>query len=112
MEEIEYETVLHSRFGRWRYPGGFGARFPDFVFDGVPYLDLLLRDLGLRRWRKGSAVKEVLEAYGPEDYRGLVGEWKELHGEGIGRVNGGGDAKGDEEWIQVQENGLGKGHQG
>lgn len=72
--ETTYETVLHSRFGRWRYPEGFGARFPDFAFDALPYVDLLLSDLGLNRWRKGG-VKEVIEAYGPEDYRGLVGEF-------------------------------------
>lgn len=40
-------TALHSRFGRWRYPCGYGARLPDFVFDAVPYLDMLLKDVGL-----------------------------------------------------------------
>lgn len=77
-EDLLYETVLHNRFGKWRYPSGYGANFPDFVFDAVPYLDMLLRDLGLKRWRKGGAVKEALEAYGPEDYKNLVGEWLEV----------------------------------
>ena len=31
--ELEYETELHSRFGKWRYPAGHGAQYPDFVFD-------------------------------------------------------------------------------
>jgi hypothetical protein len=76
MADIEYETVLHSRFGRWRSPGGFGAQFPDFAFDAVPYIDLLLRDLGLEIKRKGGGwFKEALEPYGQEDYHGLVGEW-------------------------------------
>ncbi|KAL8826959.1 MAG: hypothetical protein Q9170_007203, partial [Blastenia crenularia] len=48
-----YETALFSRFGRWRSPMGYGARYPDYVFDGLPFFDLLLGDLGLRRWRKG-----------------------------------------------------------
>ncbi|KAH0339790.1 dimethylaniline monooxygenase (N-oxide forming), partial [Aureobasidium melanogenum] len=70
-------AVLHSRFGRWRYPCGHGGRFPDFVFDAVPYLDMLCKDLGLESRRKGSLWKEVFEAYGPEDYKGIVEEWIE-----------------------------------
>ncbi|RAL68568.1 hypothetical protein DID88_007291 [Monilinia fructigena] len=30
--DFKYQTILHSRFGRWRYPSGFGARYPDTVF--------------------------------------------------------------------------------
>ena len=80
MDELRRETVLHSRFGRWRYPAGYGARFPDFVFDAVPYLDLLLGDLGLPIYRKTGWVAEATEPYGPEDYRGLVEEWKGKNG--------------------------------
>jgi hypothetical protein len=68
---------LHSRFGRWRYPCGYGGRFPDFVFDAVPYLDMLCKDLGLQNRRKGTLWKEVFEAYGPEDYKGIAEEWME-----------------------------------
>lgn len=77
-EDITYETILHNRFGKWRYPAGFGDKFPDFVFDGLPYVDLMLGDLGLRKWRKGGALKEMFEPYGPEDYKGLVEEWLEV----------------------------------
>lgn len=78
--QAEEQAVLHARFGRWRYPCGYGSRFPDFVFDAVPYLDMLLRDLGLEFKRKGSWWKEVFEAYGPEDYEGVVEEWREKNG--------------------------------
>ncbi|KAL8749059.1 MAG: hypothetical protein Q9184_006951 [Pyrenodesmia sp. 2 TL-2023] len=73
-----YETALFSRFGRWRYPMGYGARFPDFVFDGMAYFDLLMGDLGLQRWRKGWGwVGEVFGgAYIPGDYTGFVEEWR------------------------------------
>jgi hypothetical protein len=98
MQEIEYETLLHSRFGKWRYPGGYGDRFPDFVFDGIPYLDMLLRDLGLKVHRKGSALKEVLEPYGVEDYRGLVEEWLVLRRKG---GNESGNESDDESFEQV-----------
>lgn len=72
-----YDTALFNRFGRWRYPMGYGAQFPDFVFDCVPYFDLLLRDMGLKSWRKGwSWLGEIFGgSYGQEDYRGLVDEW-------------------------------------
>ncbi|EAW08922.1 flavin-binding monooxygenase-like protein [Aspergillus clavatus NRRL 1] len=73
--DLAWETALHTQFGRWRYPGGFGARNPDFVFDAVPYVDLLLRELGVNPVRKTGVVGRVLEPYGMEDYRGLVEEW-------------------------------------
>jgi hypothetical protein len=71
--DLAWETALHSQFGVHRYRGGFGARNPDFVFDALPYIDLLLRDLGVDFERKGAL--RWLEPYGVEDYRGLVEEW-------------------------------------
>ncbi|KAK4183473.1 hypothetical protein QBC35DRAFT_97983 [Podospora australis] len=75
LEAIEYETVLYSRFGKWRYPAGRGAQQPDFVFDALPYLDLLVSDLGLKVHRKKGWFAELSDPYGPEDYRDLVGEF-------------------------------------
>jgi len=75
-DAVVRETALYSRFGRWRYPGGYGERFPDFIFDAIPYIDLLLTDLGLSGRRKGGFVSECFAPYGPEDYRGLVAEWQ------------------------------------
>lgn len=72
-------TTLHSRFGRWRYPCGYGAKLPDFVFDAVPYLDMLLKDVGLQHHRKSGRIAEWTEPYGPEDYKGLTHEWANKH---------------------------------
>ena len=74
--DLAWETALHSEFGRYRYPGGFGHRNPDFVFDAIPYLDLMLRELGLPHERKQGLWAQILRPYGTEDYRGLVQEWK------------------------------------
>ena len=76
-DRIMYETALFGRFGKWRYPCGQGARLPDFVFDGLPYFDLLLGDLGLRTWRKpwGWLGEIFGGSYGQADYRGFVQEW-------------------------------------
>lgn len=76
---MQYETLLHSRFGKWRYPAGQGNQFPDFVFDAQPYVDLLAGDLGLRTHRKGGMLKEISDPYGPQDYVDVVHEWKQNH---------------------------------
>lgn len=75
MADVRRETRLHARFGRWRYPAGHGKQFPDFVFDALPYVDLLVNDLGLKVHRKKGWFAEATEPYGPEDYRDLVAEW-------------------------------------
>lgn len=74
MEKLKYDTLLHSRFGKWRYPAGHGSQFPDFVFDAVPYFDLLLGDLGLKVHRKNGWFAEMTDPYGPADYRETVSE--------------------------------------
>lgn len=80
LEKLQYETVLHNRFGKWRYPGDHGVRFPDFVFEAVPYMDMLMRDLGLDVRRKGGWWREVTEAYMPEDYADMDDEWRRKFG--------------------------------
>ncbi|MCJ1462892.1 hypothetical protein MMC07_001496 [Pseudocyphellaria aurata] len=77
-ESLLYETALFNRFGIWRTPYGYGARYPDFVFDGLPYFDLLVEDLGLNRWRKDWGwIGEVFGGpYLPRNYEGLLDEWK------------------------------------
>jgi len=76
IDAVTESAVLHSRYCKWRYPIGFGLRFPDFAFDAVPYIDMLLRDLGLAWRRKKSGWNELFDPYGPGDYRGLVDEWR------------------------------------
>ena len=58
-----------------RAPTGYGARFPDFVFDGIPCFDLLLGDLGLKGW---GWFGEVFWGGNCRqgDNKGLVGEWR------------------------------------
>lgn len=79
VEDIMYDTALFQCWGKWKTPYGFGARYPDVVFEGIAYFDMLLQDLGLRSWRKGWGwLGEVFGGgYGQADYKGLVEEWKE-----------------------------------
>lgn len=77
-EDARYEATLWSRFGKWSRPVGMQGKIADFFMDSMPYYDLLLRDLGLRNWRKGwGIIGEVFGRwYELKDYRGIVEEWK------------------------------------
>ncbi|KAL5332653.1 hypothetical protein BJX70DRAFT_407176 [Aspergillus crustosus] len=75
-ESIVRETALHTEFCALRSPADHGARNADFVFEVLPYFDLLLRDLELRTARKGSWWRDLFEPHQPRDYGGLVEEWK------------------------------------
>ncbi|KAG4420314.1 hypothetical protein IFR04_006520 [Cadophora malorum] len=80
LAEIKYETVLHNRFGKWRYPTDWGtSRPPSFIFDAVPYLDLLLHDLGLQSHRKGGWWSEMWSPYDPRDYKTVNEEWEKMN---------------------------------
>jgi hypothetical protein len=41
---------------------------PDLLFEIKPFIDTLLRDLGLEMARKGSWWKELFESYRTTDY--------------------------------------------
>ncbi|KAF2032559.1 FAD/NAD(P)-binding domain-containing protein [Setomelanomma holmii] len=75
-EQVTRDIMMHTQWGKWRYPCGYGASLPDFVFEGIPYVDMLLRDLGLENKRKGSWLKELYEAYTPADYAGVLDEYR------------------------------------
>ena len=78
-QEVTKEVMLHTQWGKWRYPCGYGANLPDFVFDALPYIDLLLKDLGLKVNRKNGWFTDITEPYSPRDFVGLVDEWVETH---------------------------------
>ncbi|KAK1496289.1 hypothetical protein CTAM01_08476 [Colletotrichum tamarilloi] len=91
MQKLQYNTILMNRFGNWRYPTDWGSnKCPSFVFDAVPYLDLLLSDLGLAHYRKRGFMAEWYSPYGPEDYSDINEEWdkKFAKGKGIGATSG------------------------
>lgn len=78
-EAVTKEIILHTQWMKWRHPTGYGAMLPDMVFDALPYMDLLLRDLGLKINRKSTTFKDITEPYGPAEFAGLVDEWREKH---------------------------------
>ena len=38
-KNVCWDTTLTSRYGKHRYPWGFSAWWPEFVYDAVPYAD-------------------------------------------------------------------------
>ncbi|KAH7000410.1 putative dimethylaniline monooxygenase [Ilyonectria destructans] len=83
-DEVVKETMLYTQFGKWRYPCGYGDSIPDFAFDSLPYVDLLLNDLGIKSQRKATRMAEITEPYKPRDYRGLINEWTEAESKSNG----------------------------
>ncbi len=68
---------------------GLGCKGPDMVFEVLPHVDTLLRDLGLETKRKKGWfcwVKELFEWHGVADYGGLVREWLQKEGYSVDRV--------------------------
>ncbi|GAB7348363.1 hypothetical protein MBLNU459_g6803t1 [Dothideomycetes sp. NU459] len=78
-DAVHWQAILHSQWDMYKYPLGMAAIIPELVFDVLPYLDLLLRDLGVNNHRKAGWFKEFTQPYGPGDYRGIVDEYKERH---------------------------------
>ncbi|KAE8391445.1 hypothetical protein BDV23DRAFT_193185 [Aspergillus alliaceus] len=82
LEAVRHEAAFYSTYGQLRRPGtsgGSGGKYPDLVFDSLPFIDTLLSDLGLETQRKKSFMGEIFEPYQLKDYRGLVQEWTSLH---------------------------------
>ncbi|EAU37658.1 predicted protein [Aspergillus terreus NIH2624] len=73
--DVYRQTALMSRYGKHRYPCGFSEWYPEFVYDAIPYADMLLSDLGVRSWRKPTWRREMFEGYTIHDYRGINREW-------------------------------------
>jgi hypothetical protein len=66
--EVVDEIMLHTQFEKWRYLSGYGAYLPNFAFDSLPYVVLLVNDLGLKNHREASHLQELVELYKPWDY--------------------------------------------
>ncbi|KAJ2904869.1 FAD-dependent monooxygenase DEP4 [Zalerion maritima] len=66
-KQVMWETILHTANCRLRCPVPNGERHPDFVFDALPYVDMLCQDLGLRKHRKGWA-REWFRVHLCQDY--------------------------------------------
>ncbi|KAL2065744.1 hypothetical protein VTL71DRAFT_3414 [Oculimacula yallundae] len=70
-EAMMNDVALSTAWRRRRYLGdGY-----TFIFEQLPYMSMLLRDLGLNPFRKGGGWKELVSAYKSADWKGIVEEW-------------------------------------
>jgi hypothetical protein len=77
--EIELDTAAHVEYQKLRRPrasGGHGTGFPDLVFDSLPYIDILMQDLGMKTRRKSGIFDELFTPYQLRNYQNLVRDWR------------------------------------
>ncbi|PVH74041.1 FAD/NAD(P)-binding domain-containing protein [Cadophora sp. DSE1049] len=71
-ERMRDEVALATAWRRRRCLGdGY-----TFIFEQLPYMSMLLRDLGLDDLRKGGGWREVLSPYKSADFKGVLAEWR------------------------------------
>ncbi|KAI9370398.1 FAD/NAD(P)-binding domain-containing protein [Aspergillus egyptiacus] len=86
-EEMAREVSLWNAWTRKRYLTQ-GHKFPYSLYEFLPYVDTLFRDLGLNSRRKRNPVTELLEPYKPEDFNGFVDEYLARRSGKLNGVNG------------------------
>ncbi|KAI9655991.1 MAG: hypothetical protein M1821_005052 [Bathelium mastoideum] len=52
-----------------------GRKFPYSLYDFLPYVDTLCKDLGINPRRKPNMIAEYISPYKPEDYNGMFEEY-------------------------------------
>ncbi|EME77539.1 uncharacterized protein MYCFIDRAFT_145864 [Pseudocercospora fijiensis CIRAD86] len=70
----ELEAARTSAWIRRRYV--CGRKVPFALVDWFSYIDVIYSDLGICSHRKGSWLSENFAVYKPEDFRGVVDEWR------------------------------------
>ncbi|EAU36862.1 predicted protein [Aspergillus terreus NIH2624] len=74
VDEMAREISLWNAWTRKRYLTQ-GHKFPYSLYEFLPYVDVLFKDLGLNSRRKSNKVAELLEPYKPEDFNGFIDEY-------------------------------------
>ncbi|KAH9205829.1 hypothetical protein DL95DRAFT_528643 [Leptodontidium sp. 2 PMI_412] len=75
-EAMKDDIALATAWRRRRFLGdGY-----TFIFEQLPYMFMLLRDLGLNDLRKGGGWREILSPYKSADFKGILEEWKSKNG--------------------------------
>ncbi|RBR21454.1 hypothetical protein FVER53590_01737 [Fusarium verticillioides] len=83
-EEMEVEAANFNAWTRKRYLEQ-GKKHSYFIYDYIPYIDTLMKDLGLNPFRKSSVFEEWFVRYKPSDYKTILDEYLSLrrHQHGI-----------------------------
>ncbi|KAH8598660.1 hypothetical protein B0O99DRAFT_650378 [Bisporella sp. PMI_857] len=76
-ETLAKEVCEWNAWTRKRYLSQ-GLKSPYSLFDFLPYLDSLCRDMGLNSNRKNNFISEIFSPYKPEDFNGFIDEYLEF----------------------------------
>ncbi|KAI1132339.1 cofactor FMO1 enzyme is FAD [Nemania abortiva] len=87
-EEMEMEAAKFNAWTRKRYLEQ-GKKHSYFIYDYLPYIDTLMKDLGLNPNRKKNAFEEWFVRYKPSDYNGLLDEYYALRKSAVGQGTNG-----------------------
>ncbi|KAJ9271357.1 hypothetical protein DTO212C5_2707 [Paecilomyces variotii] len=74
-----------------------GQKFPYSLYDFLPYIDTLCRDLGINSRRKKNPIAEIFSPYRPEDFNGFVDEYLAAQNGGAGKRY----QKSDDGWTRA-----------
>ncbi|KAF4958442.1 hypothetical protein FGADI_2364 [Fusarium gaditjirri] len=76
-EEMEAEAANFNAWTRKRYLEQ-GKKHSYFIYDYIPYIDTLMKDLGLNPFRKSNVFEEWFVRYKPSDYKTILAEYLSL----------------------------------
>ncbi|KUL83284.1 hypothetical protein ZTR_09133 [Talaromyces verruculosus] len=73
-DEMAKEIAEWNAWTRKRYISQ-GQKFPYSLYDFLPYVETLCKDLGLNSRRKSNPLSEYFSPYKPEDFNGIIDEY-------------------------------------
>ncbi|KAJ5918463.1 hypothetical protein N7466_010455 [Penicillium verhagenii] len=73
-ETMVREIAEWNAWTRKRYLSQ-GQKFPYSLYDFLPYIDTLCKDLGINSRRKSNPLAEIFSPYRPEDFNGFIDEY-------------------------------------
>ncbi|KAF1841193.1 cofactor FMO1 enzyme is FAD [Cucurbitaria berberidis CBS 394.84] len=76
-EEMEFEAATFNAWTRKRYLEQ-GKKHSYFIYDYIPYIDTLMKDLGLNPFRKSNVFEEWFVRYKPSDYSTILDEYRNI----------------------------------
>ncbi|GKU06433.1 monooxygenase family protein [Fusarium langsethiae] len=76
-EEMETEAANFNAWTRKRYLEQ-GRKHSYFIYDYIPYIDTLMKDLGLDPFRKSNVFEEWFVRYKPSDYKTILEEYRSV----------------------------------
>ncbi|KXH27268.1 cofactor FMO1 enzyme is FAD [Colletotrichum simmondsii] len=92
-DEMEFEAATFNAWTRKRYLEQ-GKKHSYFIYDYIPYIDTLMKDLGLNPFRKSSIFEEWFVRYKPSDYSTVLDEYQNIRQERVEKEETNGIAKG------------------